>query len=108
MVVWVHGGAFVAGNRSGVEPWAACLAARGMAVAAVEYQWAPEAHWPAQVEQIGQCCRTLGGDSRLDMAGWSLPAIPPGRIWPHNLLSSTQAPPSRRPLGWSPCWRLAR
>ncbi len=67
VVVWVHGGAFVAGDRSGVENWAACLAARGMAVAAVEYQWAPEAHWPAQVEQIGQCCRTLDGDSRLDM-----------------------------------------
>ncbi len=67
VVVWVHGGAFVAGDRSGVGNWAACLAARGMAVAAVEYQWAPEAHWPAQVEQIGQCCQTLGGDPRLDM-----------------------------------------
>lgn len=67
VVVWVHGGAFVAGNKSGVANWASCLAARGLAVAAVEYQWAPEAHWPAQVEQIGQCCRTLAGDSRLDL-----------------------------------------
>lgn len=67
VVVWVHGGAFVAGDKSGVANWASCLAARGLAVAAVEYQWAPEAHWPAQVEQIGQCCRALAGDPRLDL-----------------------------------------
>lgn len=67
VVVWVHGGAFVAGDKSGVANWAACLAAHGLAVAAVEYQWAPEAHWPAQVEQIGQCCRALAGDPRLDL-----------------------------------------
>lgn len=67
VVVWAHGGAFVAGDKSGVANWASCLAARGLAVAAVEYQWAPEARWPAQVEQIGQCCRTLAGDPRLDL-----------------------------------------
>lgn len=67
VVVWAHGGAFVAGNKSGVANWAACLAARGLAVAAVEYQWAPEAHWPAQVLQIGQCCRALERQAGLDM-----------------------------------------
>ena len=67
VVVWVHGGAFVAGSKSGVANWASCLADRGMAVAAVEYQWAPEAHWPAQVEQIGQCVGALAGDPRLDL-----------------------------------------
>lgn len=68
VVVWIHGGAFVAGNKSGVENWATCLAAKGMAVAAVEYQWAPEAHWPAQVLQIGQCCQALERQVGLDMS----------------------------------------
>lgn len=69
VVVWVHGGAFVAGDKSGVKNWAACLAAKGMAVAAVEYQWAPEASWPAQVCQIGECCKALfelAAEKKLD------------------------------------------
>lgn len=68
VVVWAHGGAFVAGNRSGVENWAVCLAHHGYAVAAVEYQWAPEAHWPAQVNQLCECCNRLKDDPRLDMS----------------------------------------
>ncbi len=67
VVVWVHGGAFVAGSRSGGENWAGCLAAHGSGVAAMDYQWAPEAHWPVQVVQIGQCCKALQEDARLDM-----------------------------------------
>lgn len=67
VVVWVHGGSFVAGDKSGVENWATCLAAKGMAVAAMDYQWAPEAHYPAQVMQICECCRALTQQEGLDM-----------------------------------------
>ena len=71
VLLWVHGGAFVAGNKEGVKNWASCLAAKGIAVAAVEYQWAPEASWPAQVIQIGQCCRALKAvaeEKKLDLS----------------------------------------
>lgn len=59
VILWIHGGAFVAGEKEGVEPWAVCLASEGVAVAAMDYQWAPEAAWPAQVIQVGDCCRCL-------------------------------------------------
>lgn len=70
VIVWVHGGAFVAGTRDGVENWAVSLAHKGFAVAAMDYEWAPEAHWPAQVKQIGELCRELircSDQDRLDM-----------------------------------------
>lgn len=53
LILWVHGGAFVAGDKSGVENWAVMLSEKGYAVAAMNYQWAPEAAYPKQVEQVG-------------------------------------------------------
>jgi len=59
LILWVHGGAFVAGGKEGTENWAASLASEGVAVATMDYQWAPEAAWPAQVCQVGEVCRWL-------------------------------------------------
>lgn len=59
LVLWVHGGAFVAGDKSGISGWASLLAARGYAVAAMNYQWAPEAAWPAQAMQVSECLKEL-------------------------------------------------
>lgn len=59
LILWIHGGAFVAGDKSGVENWAVCLADEGYAVAAMDYEWAPEAHWPAQLIQAGECLQEV-------------------------------------------------
>lgn len=71
VVLWVHGGAFVAGDKEGLENWGYMLATEGLAVAAMDYEWAPEAHYPAQVEQMTECCRELKrlaeGNVPLDM-----------------------------------------
>lgn len=55
LILWVHGGAFVAGDKRGVENWGYMLAANGYAVAAMNYEWAPEAVYPAQLIQIREC-----------------------------------------------------
>lgn len=71
VVLWIHGGAFVAGDKAGIAGWATYLASEGVAVAAMNYQWAPEAAWPAQVIQVGECCRCLGRAAKrygLDIA----------------------------------------
>jgi len=47
LVVWVHGGGWHFGDKSDVLPYAAKLAARGFAVAAVNYPLAPRARYPA-------------------------------------------------------------
>lgn len=60
LVLWVHGGAFVAGDKGGIESWGVTLAERGYAVAAMNYEWAPEAAYPAQIIQITEVLREIG------------------------------------------------
>lgn len=57
VIVWIHGGGFVAGSRAEISNYARVLAARGYIVATVDYSLAPEARYPTPVEQIN---RALG------------------------------------------------
>ena len=50
-IVWIHGGAFVAGEREDVAPYLKILAGRGFATVAVGYTRAPTARYPAPVLQ---------------------------------------------------------
>lgn len=59
LILWVHGGAFVAGDKSGIENWGVMLAERGYAVAVMNYEWAPEAAYPAQLIQITQALKAI-------------------------------------------------
>ena len=47
VVLWVHGGGWHFGDKGDVLPYGAMLAARGFAVAAVNYPLAPRAAYPA-------------------------------------------------------------
>jgi acetyl esterase/lipase len=51
VIVWIHGGAFVAGDRADVAPYLKILAGRGFATVAVGYTRAPTAHYPTPVLQ---------------------------------------------------------
>ncbi len=68
LVLWVHGGVFVAGDKSGVENWAYMLASQGLAFAAMNYSWAPEAHYPSQIIQITQALKEISKNDRVDMS----------------------------------------
>lgn len=50
-VVWVHGGGFIAGSRSGLAGYLQVLAARGFVTVATDYTTAPEAQFPTPVRQ---------------------------------------------------------
>ncbi len=52
VVVWVHGGAFIAGGRRDVEPYLRILAGRGFAGVAVGYSLAPAATYPTPIRQV--------------------------------------------------------
>lgn len=53
-VVWVHGGGFVAGNKSDVAPYLHLLAARGFVTVGVGYALAPSARYPGPVLQANE------------------------------------------------------
>lgn len=72
LILWVHGGAFVAGDKNGIESWGVMLSARGYAVACMNYEWAPEAAYPAQLIQITEALRAISDiaaeNGKIDMS----------------------------------------
>ncbi|MFI5778017.1 alpha/beta hydrolase [Nocardia sp. NPDC051570] len=77
IVLWIHGGGFIAGNSRTVGPYATMLAAQGFVVASLEYSLAPSERYPVPVRQANAALRYLrdhaaefGGDpSRIFIGG---------------------------------------
>jgi acetyl esterase/lipase len=67
LIVWVHGGAWRAGSKSGMPLGA--LVDEGYAVASVDYRLSTEAKFPAQIHDIKAAIRFL----RARASDWSLP-----------------------------------
>ena len=52
LVVWIHGGAWVAGSKDQMGNYCRMLASSGYVVAAVNYSLAPDKRYPAQIAQV--------------------------------------------------------
>lgn len=51
-IVWVHGGAFIAGIKEALRPYLRIVASHGFTVVNVEYTKAPEGTYPLPVQQL--------------------------------------------------------
>ena len=51
-IIWVHGGAFVGGDKSDIEIYATILAAKGYAVFTINYELAPSSKYPGPINQL--------------------------------------------------------
>ena len=60
LIIWVHGGGFVGGNKEDVGIYARTLAYQGYVVLAVNYERAPESTYPSPVKQLGEVYLWLG------------------------------------------------
>jgi acetyl esterase/lipase len=67
VVVMAHGGAFIGGDKLDNRIYAVELAARGWAVANINYGRAPESTYPSPLVQVGEACRFLS--SRAESFG---------------------------------------
>ena len=54
VLVWVHGGAWVAGSKNDARPYLALYANQDIAVVNVDYTLAPQAHHPQQLHELNQ------------------------------------------------------
>lgn len=54
VIIWMHGGFYVGGDKSHVSDYAVEIASRGYAVINMNYQLAPKAKFPSQLHQIGE------------------------------------------------------
>ena len=79
LIIFAHGGAYVAGDKNNLIFFARLLAHYGYAVATINYTLAPKAHYPTQLLQIGKAYtflttkdydgKELVDTSRLFLAG---------------------------------------
>src|SRR5207253_1685971 len=58
-VIVVHGGAWITGNHTMENPFAAELARRGYVAATIEYRLSNEAKYPAQIHDLKAAVRYL-------------------------------------------------
>jgi acetyl esterase/lipase len=63
LVIYVHGGAWQAGDRTEVATKRAALLDAGFAVASVDYRLSGEATWPAQIQDVKAAVRHLRADA---------------------------------------------
>ncbi|GGO01850.1 alpha/beta hydrolase [Saccharibacillus kuerlensis] len=54
---WVHGGAFVGGDKNGISNYMIMLASQGYVVVNLNYDLAPESKYPSPLNQIGKAYR---------------------------------------------------
>lgn len=66
-VIWVHGGAFVGGDKHDNYEYAVQLANQGYRVINLNYDLAPEAVYPSPVHQVGEAISYL--ESHADLFG---------------------------------------
>ena len=70
VVLWIHGGAFVGGDKSDIEVYATALASKGIATVCINYLRAPEAKYPTPVHQTAEAYQWLcssADEYKLDM-----------------------------------------
>jgi acetyl esterase/lipase len=60
VILWVHGGGFVANSAADFRDWFVLLAARGYVVAGLDYSLAPQTRYPAPVRQANAALAWLG------------------------------------------------
>lgn len=65
VIIWVHGGAFVGGDKADITEYSVLLAQRGFVVANMNYQRAPEANYPSQIIQVGELYSHLSSNRDL-------------------------------------------
>lgn len=64
VLFWVHGGGFIGGNNKGVHEFATYIAAESnMAVILVDYEKAPDLHYPGQTRQLAEAINYMIGSA---------------------------------------------
>ncbi|MDQ0573940.1 alpha/beta hydrolase [Agromyces albus] len=68
-VIWIHGGAWISGNSTNVDPYLRILAAEGYTTVGLNYTVGPEATYPTAVHQLNDALAFLdanAADYRID------------------------------------------
>src|SRR5512138_1630697 len=64
VIVWIHGGGFIGGNKENTRAYAMTLASHGYVVANINYDLAPGQKYPGQILQANQALEYLQQNAR--------------------------------------------
>jgi acetyl esterase/lipase len=53
-ILWVHGGAFVGGDKADIETWSTVFASEGFTVVSINYALAPDNNYPTPLLQLNE------------------------------------------------------
>lgn len=60
LLLWIHGGGYVGGDKACAEAWGRIIARKtGLIVASMNYKLAPEQHYPGPIIQVGEALAFL-------------------------------------------------
>lgn len=105
VVLWVHGGAYVGGDKNDIRNYAAALAANGYVVFSMNYRRAPEAKYPSPILQIGEMYEFMEANRekyRLDMSNIALAGDSAGAHMVSAFLTVQTSPDYAKMLGIDP------
>lgn len=111
LIVWIHGGGFVSGSRRDVAAYASIVAARGFAVATLDYTLAPDASYPAQLRQLNAALARILREAPplgLDVQRIVLAGDSAGAQLAAQLAAVTTAPDYARAVGVEPALEPAQ
>ena len=104
-VVWVHGGAWISGQKSDVDPYLRILASHGYATVSLNYTIAPEAVYPTAVRQLNDALGYLdrhAAELRIDPERIVLAGDSAGAQLASQLATLTTNPDYAQLLGIQP------
>lgn len=68
VIVWVHGGAWISGNKNNVANYAKIIAGRGFSTVSINYSIAPEKKYPTPILQLNTALKYLQDNAdRLEL-----------------------------------------
>jgi acetyl esterase len=107
-VVWIHGGAFVAGSKEEVRNYVKILAAHGVTAVAVDYSLAPARTYPTPVRQVNAALAYLAENAarlHVDPGRFVLAGDSAGAQLAAQLANLTNSPDYAREVGIAPALR---
>ncbi len=73
VILWIHGGAFVAGDKSDVQNYALQVASHGYHVVVMNYELSPENVYPSALRQVGELYHHL--DAISEASNFNMDAL---------------------------------
>lgn len=104
-VIWIHGGAWISGDKENVDPYVKIIASKGYTTIALNYTVAPEASYPTALTQLNDALGFLvdhADDYRIDPNNLVIAGDSAGSQYTAQLATMITSPAYAKKVGIEP------